>query len=59
MKEYKVLKIKKSIFKSDLDKKIQQALDRHARMGWELDEMSLDLYGGTAYLVLSRKTAKF
>ncbi len=59
MKEYKVLKIKKSIFKSDLDKKIQEALDRHARMGWELDEMTLEMYGGAIYLVLSRKSAKF
>ncbi|NPA42974.1 MAG: DUF4177 domain-containing protein [Chlorobi bacterium] len=58
MKEYKVLKIKKSFFKSDLDRKIQEALDRHARMGWELAEMSLHALSDTVYLVLSRKSVK-
>jgi len=59
-KEYKVLKIRKTIFRSDLDKKIQEALNEHAKMGWELEGMMMEdpFFWPVAYLVLARKTAK-
>ena len=59
MKEYKVIKVKRSTFKSDLDKKLQDVLNEHARRGWEFEQMTSDIYGGVTYVVMSRKSVKY